>query len=76
MAETNNELTVMMAAGVSPQRILTFPLAASIVLFVSLAVVRESVIPRHEEMLGKNPQDLSPDHLRPVTLSTMRSMGF
>jgi len=53
-----NELTVIMAAGVSPRRILGYPLAASIVLFAAMAVARETVIPHYEEMLGKTPQDL------------------
>jgi lipopolysaccharide export system permease protein len=61
-----NELTVMMAAGVSPRRILGYPLAASIVLFAGMAVTRETIIPYFEEMLGKTPQDLSAGHLRPV----------
>ncbi len=61
-----NELTVLMAAGIGPRRILAYPLAASIVLFVGMAINREVVIPQFEDMLGKNPQDLSLTHLRPV----------
>lgn len=61
-----NEMTVMMAAGVSPRRILVYPLAGSMVLFVLMAINREAVIPRFEEMLGKNPQDLSIGHQRTV----------
>ncbi|MDZ4849090.1 MAG: LptF/LptG family permease [Pirellulaceae bacterium] len=61
-----NEMTVIMAAGVGPRRILVYPIVASLVLFVGMAVMRETVIPLHEEMLGKNPQDLSATHLRPV----------
>ncbi len=61
-----NEMTVLMAAGIGPRRILGYPLAASIVFFVGTAISRESVIPCYEEMLGKNPQDLSAGHLRPV----------
>jgi len=56
----------MMAAGVGPRRILGYPLAASIGLFVGMAITRETVIPHYEEMLGKTPQDLSAGHLRPV----------
>ena len=59
-----NELTVLMAAGISPRRILGYPLAASIVLFIGIAINREIAIPKFEEMLGKNPQDLSVAHLR------------
>jgi lipopolysaccharide export system permease protein len=53
-----NELTVMMSAGVSPRRILGYPLAASILLFAGMAIVRETIIPYYEDMLGKTPQDL------------------
>jgi len=61
-----NELTSMMAAGISPRRILIYPIIASGVFFAALAVNREWVIPQYEEMLGKNPQDLSEGHMRPV----------
>jgi lipopolysaccharide export system permease protein len=61
-----NELVVMMAAGISPKRILAMPVVASILFFVFLAFNRELFIPRFEEMLGKNPQDLSEEHLRHV----------
>jgi len=61
-----NELTSMMAAGISPRRILIYPIVASCILFVILAVNRELVIPQYEEMLGKTPQDLSEGHLRSV----------
>lgn len=61
-----NELTVMMAAGVSPRRILGYPLAAAIALFAGMAIVRETVIPHYEEMLGKTPQDLLAGTQRPV----------
>ncbi len=61
-----NELTSMMAAGISPRRILIYPIIASGIFFAALAVNRELVIPRYEEMLGKNPQDLSEGHLRAV----------
>jgi lipopolysaccharide export system permease protein len=61
-----NELTSMMAAGISPRRILIYPIIASGIFFAGLAVNRELVIPRYEEMLGKNPQDLSEGHLRSV----------
>ncbi len=61
-----NELTSMMAAGISPRRILIYPIIASGIFFAALAVNRELIIPRYEEMLGKNPQDLSEGHLRSV----------
>jgi lipopolysaccharide export system permease protein len=61
-----NEIIVMMAAGVSPKRILAMPMLGSILFFVFLAVNREVIIPRFEETLGKNPQDLSEEHLRQV----------
>ncbi len=61
-----NELTVMMAAGISPRRILGYPLAASIVLFAITAISRETVIPQCEDMLGKTPQDLVAGHHRVV----------
>lgn len=61
-----NELTAMMAAGVSPRRILAYPLIASVFLFLATAAVRELVIPRYEDTLGKNPQDLAVNHLRQV----------
>jgi lipopolysaccharide export system permease protein len=61
-----NELVALMAAGISPRRILAVPLLASLVLFIATTVNRETIIPQFEEMLGKNPQDLSAEHLRPV----------
>jgi lipopolysaccharide export system permease protein len=61
-----NELTSMMAAGISPRRILIYPIIASGVFFALLAVNRELVIPHYQEMLGKNPQDLAEGHMRSV----------
>ncbi len=61
-----NEMIVMMAAGISPKRILAMPVFASVLFFAFLTFNRELFIPRFEEMLGKNPQDLSEEHLRHV----------
>ncbi len=61
-----NELVSLMAAGISPKRILIMPVLASMVFFLGLTINREVTIPHFEEMLGKNPQDLSAEHLRPV----------
>jgi lipopolysaccharide export system permease protein len=61
-----NELTALMAAGVGPRRILAVPVFASLLFFLGLMLNRELAIPRFEEMLGKNPQDLSVEHLRSV----------
>ncbi len=61
-----HELTALMAAGISKGRILRFPLFAVVGLLLISLGLREFVIPQHQDILGKNPQDLSGENMKPL----------
>lgn len=64
-----NELTAILAAGIPKGRIIKPLLLASIVMIVIGAILRETVIPQHAEMLNKRPKDLfsnSAEALKPA----------
>lgn len=60
-----NELTALMAAGIPKRRILRFPLYGVIGLVLTSTMIREFVIPKYQDALAKNPQDLSGENFRP-----------
>ena len=59
-----HELTALMAAGIPKGRALRMPIIATVALIASSTVVREFVIPAHQDILGKTPQDLSGQNFR------------
>jgi lipopolysaccharide export system permease protein len=62
-----NELTALMAAGISKGRILRAPMFAMLILIGVSTVIRETIIPHHQDILGKQPQDLSGENFRMLT---------
>lgn len=61
-----NELTALMAAGVTKRRVLRPLLLASAVVILTAAGLREFSIPRYQDRLDRNPQDLTGDLPRPM----------
>ncbi len=53
-----NELTAILAAGVSKGRVVKPMLIATVAVFALGTINREIVLPRFANSLGKNPQDL------------------
>ena len=59
-----SELIALLAAGISKRRVLKFPIAAAVGLVVLSTLLRETVIPAYQDVLGKRPQDLSGENHR------------
>ena len=59
--ERHNELTALMAAGISKLRIAAPVVAASVVVTLLAAVNRETLIPRHRQQLARKTTDLLGD---------------
>ncbi|RMF44786.1 MAG: LptF/LptG family permease [Planctomycetota bacterium] len=61
-----NELTSLMAAGISKRRIVRPLLFCAIAVIVAAVTVRELAIPRYQDRLDRNPQDLTGDYPRQI----------
>ena len=61
-----NELTALMAAGITKRRILRPLMLASLFVIGSAAVVREVWIPQFQDRLERNPQDFNAEVTRAV----------
>lgn len=61
-----NELTALLAAGVTKRRVMRPLLIASAMVIAAAAVSREIWIPQYQDRLDRNPQDLSGDMPRAV----------
>jgi lipopolysaccharide export system permease protein len=59
--QRNNELTALMAAGVSRVRVVMPLIVAAVVINILAAANRELIIPRFREELSRRPQDLIGD---------------
>lgn len=64
-----NELTALLAAGITKWRILRPLMIASACVIGAAAVVREVWIPQFQDQLERNPQDLKADVTRPVQVT-------
>lgn len=64
-----NELTALLAAGITKRRILRPLMIASACVIGAAAVVREVWIPQFQDQLERNPQDLKADVTRPVQVT-------
>jgi lipopolysaccharide export system permease protein len=62
----HNEMTALLAAGISKRRIVRPIILAAIVLTALAAANRELLIPRFRQQLGYNAQDLSKDQVRDI----------
>lgn len=72
-----NELTAMMAAGVTKRRVVRPLLIASAVVILSASAVRELAIPRYQDQLDRNPQDLTgelPRQMKPTFQSDAEAL--
>ena len=65
--QRNNEMTALMAAGISRWRILRPVVTGVVIVTVLGAVNREMVIPRLREELSQNVRDLTADTATPLT---------
>jgi len=61
-----NEMTALLAAGISKGRIIRPVLILSSILILCAAVSRELLIPNHASMLSKTPQDLLGENAKPI----------
>lgn len=64
-----NEFTALLAAGVAKRRVVRPLMLASAFVVVSAVAIRELVIPKYQDQLDRQPQDLSGDlnrQLRPM----------
>ncbi len=71
-----NELTALLAAGITKRRILRPLMFASAAVIGSAAVVREVWIPQFQDSLEKNPQDLKADVTRTVRAAHDPKLGI
>ncbi len=62
-----NELTALLAAGITKRRILRPLMIASACVIGVAALVREVWIPQYQDRLERNPQDLKADVVRNIT---------
>lgn len=71
-----NELTALMAAGISKERIIRPIVLMSIVAIAAATVSRETLIPKWSHILTKNPQDLQgTERLIPIRPTEDMEMG-
>lgn len=64
-----NEFTALLAAGITKRRVVRPLLIASAVVILSAAAVREFSIPKYQDQLDRNPQDLTgelPRQMKPT----------
>lgn len=61
-----NEMTAILAAGISKGRVIRSIMIASAVLILLAAVSRELLIPSYASTLSKNPQDLQGERTQPI----------
>ncbi len=61
-----NELTALLASGVTKRRVIRPLLVASMIVIVGAALARELAIPLYQDRLDRNPQDLTGDLPRPI----------
>jgi lipopolysaccharide export system permease protein len=61
-----NELTALLAAGISKRRVVKPLLMASAVVIFGTAVLRETVIPQYQDHLDRKPGDLTGQLPRPI----------
>ncbi|HAC91552.1 MAG TPA: hypothetical protein DCF63_13125, partial [Planctomycetaceae bacterium] len=61
-----NELTALLAAGVSKRRVIRPLLGASLCVILAAAAMRETVIPRYQDLLDRKPGELVGEAPRPV----------
>jgi lipopolysaccharide export system permease protein len=61
-----NEMTALLAAGISKGRVVRPILVVSVVLMLLAAASREWLIPSYNEMLTKSPRDLRGDSRKPI----------
>ncbi|AMV35150.1 putative permease YjgP/YjgQ family protein [Pirellula sp. SH-Sr6A] len=61
-----NELTAILAAGVSKGRIATPLILASLLMIGFAAILRETAIPRFSEILSKTPPELTGETIEPL----------
>jgi lipopolysaccharide export system permease protein len=71
-----NEMTALLAAGVSKGRIIRPILVMSAILILLAAISRETLIPKHSDMLSKSPQELLGDSNRPIRPTEDSEQGF
>jgi lipopolysaccharide export system permease protein len=61
-----HELTALLAAGVTKRRVIRPLLVASMLVILGAAALREFSVPRFQDRLDRNPQDLTGDVPRPI----------
>lgn len=61
-----NELTALLAAGITKRRVLQPLWFASLAVIVAAALVREVAIPPFQDRLDRSPQDLTGNYPRPI----------
>jgi lipopolysaccharide export system permease protein len=61
-----NEFTALLAAGVTKRRVIRPLLGASLFVILGAAAARELAIPKYQDRLDRNPQDLTGDLPRPI----------
>lgn len=61
-----NEMTAILAAGISKGRVIRSIMIASAILILLAAVSRELLIPTYASTLSKNPQDLQGERTQPI----------
>lgn len=61
-----NEFTALLAAGITKRRVVRPLMIASAVVILSAAAIREFAIPKYQDRLDRNPQDLTGDLPRPM----------
>lgn len=71
-----NEMTALLAAGITKRRILRPLMLASAFVIGAAAVVREVWIPQFQDRLERNPQDLKADVTRAVKATHDRKLGI
>jgi lipopolysaccharide export system permease protein len=64
--QRHNEMTALLAAGVSRQRIVAPIIAAAVTIALLATLNRELVIPQLRDQLGRKPRDLLGDQAQPI----------
>lgn len=71
-----NELTALLAAGITKRRVMRPLMIASVCVIGSAALAREFWIPLYQDRLDRKPQDLKGDLPRPVRPTPDRGLGI